>query len=980
MNNSNFKLCDWKENFFPYVYNFTKEKTQNQCEKALLVFPTSRARKICIEYIQSIEKNIFLPQILTLDEFLEYCQLNLFSTDEISATQIDVLDNIFLLYEIVQKVAKQSEKKYFKSLLGNTLENRPSFLHKELKSFPYFYQYGLSLFEILQECLEEYSFANPITNAHDAVDDFSAFLLLNIRLIFDKYREELDKRNITVRSYNKYKLAEKIQKFSSDSLTVFSDKKIIFSGLDILCNADECVLKHFEESGAEFLFISDPKLANDPENAHWCTSFYKDLSKKWKKQFELLPFKYSENYSINSDIKQVSSIENKVQYFFHQAFDVHSQFQNLTIPKGPQRKACVLNSEASLLPLLYTLNNEYEESELNVALGFPLRESKLFQCVFYLEEMIKSSRKTLDNNEHYLYDNNMLLGLLSYDFLPFLRDDIKQNIKIKSRPYISLVDVFQEKQDLENAIQIIEKWAKIDNLYKLILWIENFADLLSHAFKDNNFEQLALLSLKDIAQKWKQKDYLSESLSHELCVRIFFEELGKKTIPFEHHSDDALQVLSLNQTKNLQYDILHIFDVNDEFLPGKRKENPLLPEKLRPLLSLRSLHIFEQVKSHAWYKLLAGAKEVHLYWQESSSAALFDSKKIKSPLVEEVLWKLEQENNALLDVTQALKNKENQFYTQASCDLELVQRKHSITVDEQIRKDLHEFSLKSFSASSLDVFLECPLKFFYKYICNFSSVDVIEEEDNHAIVGTVVHNFIKNLYTENESLDKSQLYARFENNLNHLDSLLLKENAFELFPSESIFLLKKSIPYRLKKYIHEQPDEVHIALLERKLEAIIDNTMKIYGFIDRVDTVRDANGKKESVIYDYKTGSLKNLPSADFWNNKADTFEGLKLDSSQASEGHPLLAELYKEMPSVQLPLYYYLAYANALNPANAAYIDLADTCKEHCLFDENVTVDMPKKVAIVLKFLQNYMQNIDVLSAHNLTSCDFCSYAIYCS
>ncbi len=483
--------------------------------------------------------------------------------------------------------------------------------------------------------------------------------------------------------------------------------------------------------------------------------------------------------------------------------------------------------------------------------------------------------------------------------------------------------------------------------------------------------------MRETALTWLSKNYTNEIFSYDFCLRILLDELNKISTPFKYHSDDSLQVLLLSQTKNLQFDTVHIFDANDEFLPSKRSENPLLPEKLRPLLGLKNHQIYAYPEAHQWYRLLASAKTIHIYWQESSAKSLFDTKKVRSPFVEEVIWKLELENNALFDV--ASESDGNTLFTQADCPLDLPQRSNKIIVNDEIKAKLSDFLSSYLSSTSLDTFLECPLKFFYKYICKFNEVSEVEEADNYAVLGVLVHKILQKLYTVGKTHTKEELYAKFTAIYSDIDSLFEEENIFNLFPPESIFLLKKSLDYRIRKYIASQPDEITIIKLEEKLEVKINNNLQLRAIIDRVDKRINDDGIEEINILDYKTGSLKKLPTKKFWEEGIDYFEEFMSAPDYSDDGHEILADLYKELESVQLPLYYYTAYSSGLKVANAGYIELFDSCEEKYLIDSSCEVEMQKQISIVLNFLRNYMENIQVLSPHKRTKCDYCSYKNFC-
>ncbi len=1011
-----FYISDWKENFFEVLYNFTIEKTNNNLQKAIMVFPTMRSKRIALEYFQNNTRNSFLPEMLTIPELLVYCQEAWLNVKLLSAKNIDSLESIALLYDIVSELAitennkVEDEFNLYSRMLSYT-ETSNTFFQKELKSFKHFYSYGQYLHQIIQECFDENSKALSLPYAGEEMNEFSLYLLENLRNIFTMYHIRLGHESLSTKEYIKFCLAQKIEKEAQTLPLLFQNNMLFFCGLDQISGTEEACLQYFSKQNSFFLFSTDPKLATKPQNAHWSTSFYKEWATKWNINFELI------------------NVENKpkhsTQYYFHQAFDTHSQFQNLNLSKentALQDTACIINSEESLTPLLYNLNNSFLEEDINVTMGYSLKNTNLYRLIYLFDKIKlnirkievkakveneknkknKSKAKLEENSsKNKLYKLNFseekvylryadLLEYVSFSFFNIDNENLisrlKDELLQKESPYICINEELASESSLnallEPLLLLLFEWFSVQSLANIVDFIFKLDSVLTSKLHDMPLERLALNKLIDKALYWQKKTrIIEENLGYELCASLVLDFLSSSSVAFEHHSNKAMQILGLRETKLLPIETVHIFDANDDVLPPRAEENPLLPEKMRKAIGLKSIRANEVYTAHTWYRLLATAKTAHLYWQESSVKTLFDDKKIPSPYVEEALWIVEQEKGKIL------KPDASQF-TQAQCVVELNPKTHAIPVTNEIRNAINAMCKHAFSPSKLDVFLSCPLRFFYQYIANFKAMEEVVEGEDARLLGNLVHSFMENIFPEsNKKIDKSEVIARYTKEIKKFDEYVKNENLDKILPAESLFLLKTSFPYRMNKYLQNQEDSMKILHVEKQFSAKLNSNMhnnafSFHGYIDRIDERQNEEGK-QLILLDYKTGSVeKKIHSENFWKND-ELFSSFlsSIKSYDEIMAQNLLSSLYKSSSSLQMPIYLFLTHQNNCLIDNAVYVDLFDTCKERAVLSQECDKDtiIGKQIPLILEYLMHYIENIKVFSKTEHSPCGWCPYSMYC-
>ncbi len=109
--------------------------------------------------------------------------------------------------------------------------------------------------------------------------------------------------------------------------------------------------------------------------------------------------------------------------------------------------------------------------------------------------------------------------------------------------------------------------------------------------------------------------------------------------------------------------------------------------------------------------------------------------------------------------------------------------------------------IKDFSATSLQCFLTCPRKFYYRYILGF------KETVNEAVnIGSKIHNILKEIYQRTQDYNMDLMYQEFckEMDKSHslkesFESALVKKYLKNFFESEKVRLESGWIPFAFER-------------------------------------------------------------------------------------------------------------------------------------------------------------------------------------
>ncbi|MCL2124136.1 MAG: PD-(D/E)XK nuclease family protein, partial [Desulfovibrionaceae bacterium] len=408
------------------------------------------------------------------------------------------------------------------------------------------------------------------------------------------------------------------------------------------------------------------------------------------------------------------------------------------------------------------------------------------------------------------------------------------------------------------------------------------------------------------------------------CVRA-------ERVPFEADPLMGVQVLGMLETRLLHFERIFVLDATDDRLPGAPRQDPLLPDALRAALDLPHTGKRDQMMGHTLFRLLASAGSAYFFWQEGvQRSALFEGKKLRSRFVEELLWEMEQAEGRLFSAGRPpVGLAELSFVPPPKRERRGVER--SPELDAAMRGIL----AAPLSASGLNSYLRCPLRFILERLCRIRPMKEINEGDDPAAVGELIHKTLHALFRPwlGKTVHRGDIGAR---RAQECFAALLRESSLsDLLPPDSYYMLELAGPERLRRFLESQPDETRIVALEKTYRSEIMHpwgSHMLTGTVDRLDMRTDG-----ALILDYKTGSPARL-DPEVWE---DLSFWQRLGSWNGDQDTEPLSEIYERLPDVQLPCYLHLCAQDGCVPSdagyNAAWVELSDNGEERPLFRESL-------------------------------------------
>ncbi len=1050
-----FRIVPWDTDFLTALKDGVLASCANQPGRAVLVFPHDRPRRYLTHLFRHdpvLSRPCLLPSMLTVSELMRMFRETLDSRHRREARR---LDRIALLSAVVRHLAGSDANLCRR--LAETDDAR-------------FFPWGGLLADLMEECLLQGLEPDDLHYTEGEVAPMGAALLGSLRSIFHDYLDRLDQRGLYTPGFDAFTTAKHAARYTESLILPpqLRGRRLFLAGFSTLTETEDRLFHRLWREGAYIYLHADPDLAHFPLkkgrtghsgtlSGHWACGDIARWIADWDAPAELV----------------CSPSEKKTGIHFFAGYDLHSQLSALIddLEAFPVRKnsevstgetAVVLTHSGALLPVLHELPGK----DCNISLGYPLERTLLFRLIETILG-IRAERRA-DGKNHWRH----LLDLLRHPYLrllvpPDVSDtnarDFLQHMEhrlLSGTPYVvprvlatgAIGDFLTDGRTVDQAtlahlsaladtlITItVDIWGQARTPGQLANALGKLCELLlthgrqeSADAKPGEKKKGEAIHADHVWQRFpldaeclyrliwcvipelRDTELADVPLSWPLLEAMLLELLRGERIPFEADPLTGLQVLGMLETRLLHFSHVHVIDVTEDRLPGSVVRNPLLPDSLRAVLGLPDTRRRDQVAAYTFHRLIAGAEEVFLYWQEGvQPSGLFDGKKERSRFVEELIWREEQRCGYRFKTGKApLRAAAPRLRPPGKI-------RRIVSKTPALRAMVVDSLCRPWSSTRLDVYLACPLRYYYQEICGLVPAEEVNEGDDPVAVGNLVHETLRTWYQSREGqsvcLADPRKRAQAERELctcflENLDSSGLAQR----LPPESVAMLRVAGPERLRLFLRNQPDETYIVALEKRYSCTLSaggRNLTLNGTLDRVDMRTlsfPPNGREQqtagrgAVILDYKTGRLK-LVSSGLWNDEA-FWDHLFPDGSMdhvarcQEESSELLARLRdpdpnrdilpgmaRHLPSLQLPYYMYLyAQATGQKTLEAAFVELGDSGEEKELFGPEVPEALrddiiQRRIPALMGLILLHLEHCPEFRPNEGRHCDWCSWRDVC-
>lgn len=672
--------------------------------------------------------------------------------------------------------------------------------------------------------------------------------------IYKGFRESLASQNI---AYEGMMYRHVIEHLDVDKLPY---EKYVFVGFNVLNKVEHTLFTQLKDAG-KAVFYWDYDEFYMKENRQAVTHEAGEFIRRNLRDFPSpLSGELFKNLSKPKEVHYIaSSTENAQARYLPQWIR-----NNLTTPE--KETAVVLCNEALLQPVLHSLPAEVKH--VNITMGFPLSQTPVYSFLIALLELhthgfnFKSGRYTFQS----------VVTLLKHPYTrqltgqaELLEKELTRNNRFYPLPGELGKDEFLTRLftplsgNLNLCIRLSETLQQVAGIYQANTSGTEDTDAFNQLYRESLFKAYTTINR---FRTLIEEDELT--VQSETFRRLLVKVLSATNIPFHGEPAIGMQVMGVLETRNLDFHHLVLLSVNEGQLPKSGGDSSFIPYNLRKAFGMTTIEHKIAVYAYYFYRLLQRAERITLMYNTSSDGL---NRGEWSRFMLQFL--IEWPHPITRQFLEAGQSPQGTSPITVEKTPDVMRRMQSLF-------DVRANPKAKFSPSALNYYLDCPLKFYYRYVAGLSAPDEVSAEIDSATFGSIFHyaaeHIYKDLTTHGKVINKEALETLLRNEVklqDYVDTAFKKlffnvpqnekpeYNGVQLINSAVIArylkqLLQNDLRYAPFTFIASEM-EVDEPIDIQTPKGVIKS--RIGGIIDRMDS-KDGTLR----IVDYKTGGDADTP------------------------------------------------------------------------------------------------------------------------
>lgn len=819
------------------------------------VFPNKRAARFFRRYLGiAAGRPVFSPRLMTINDlFADMSQLQLLG-------KIELLDILYKSYLSVTTLKEGEEAESFDRFIcwGDVLLSDfddidkylvdPSRLFCNLKDLKDLSVDTDFMTKGQKEAIAEFCHNfNPEQISDDPADKKRMFVQTwdSLLPLYESFRATLQEKGRAYEGMIYRDVAEDLRKPGKDPLQQFRQKysEIVFVGLNALNECEKELLKAIRQDGSgDFYWDYFGGMVTDPDNR--AGKFIRENvvefpSRHPLKSVEREHEQHFEIISVPSAVGQTRVASRLISELYEKG--EITDFLDTAV---------VLPDENLLFPMLNAIPQNV--GKVNVTMGYPLSASSVSDFFRIIERLQTNARErkgkicfyhrdVIDMLDHPYFENSVEAGL---------GKEIRKAVVDQNR---ILVEEEQLRGHGDVPAAIFRHVASPDDMAD---YFTSVIHAVARAQSDIEQEflyhyQKAVLSLGSLDLDFK-------SMERKTFFKLLQQYVSLISIPYKGEPLSGLQIMGPLETRALDFSNVIMLSVGEGVFPSKNVSASFIPYNLRLGFGLPTYELQDSIWAYHFYRSIYRAKNIYLLY-DSRTEGLQSGE--ESRYIKQLRFHYEVPA----------------VYRTATYSLATGMQPAdilSVRKDEKVIRELEERFVEGpgvFSASSLNCYQDCPLKFYYKHVKCFEEEKEVVEGLDASLFGTVFHKTMQVLYEPfvGRKVTAADLRAirKDRQRIEKVVTDSFRDEARINEISGRNIILKNLIVRYAERILEIDEDMAPFSLLGTEKKASLDWTLpssgrkvRLFGFIDRLDSKVDGIVR----VVDYKTGSVDKKDSIAF--------------------------------------------------------------------------------------------------------------------
>jgi CRISPR/Cas system-associated exonuclease Cas4 (RecB family) len=720
------------ENIARSLYSEFGNSLNHHC----LVFPNRRAGLYLMKYLAAaIRKPVWAPAIYTVNElFRSYSALQ-------TASNEVLLFELFKVYRRLKKSPESFDNFYF---WGDMLLDDFDDIDKYLVNAQLLFRNVLDIknidlqfggltevqIEIIKRFWVNFDNEKPTREKSGFIDLWSV-----LNDIYTGFRLSLEEQNIAYEGMIFRELAE--NKSDEYYLGVEWDK-VHFIGFNALNECEKVVMQKFLKAGKGRFYWDYDNSYIKSGNLNSAGFFMRenlkifgnDMPPGWNYDTLLSavpPAVQRRAFDSSSDVAQVKLIPELVR-----------QLPDLT-EETAHHTAIVLADENLLMPVLTSLPENM--GDINITMGYPLKHSLVYTLMRHLMDL---QRNASASGETVRFGYKDVISIMKHTLISEYLGTADSEI-LGEITETNLLWVPSNRFTHSGNLSMI--FARPSTSLELSGYFKNILSLIASGNENKDGQSGNMSVSQNIRNEFIYRVILSinrlESIlnpgdvtfSTETYMRILDKLLRIQSVPFSGEPLSGIQIMGILETRALDFKNLVILSVNEGVLPSVSTGSTFIPFSLREAFGLPSINHQESIYAYHFYRLLQRAENVTFIYNSNSEG-------LRSGEMSRFLVQM----------------KYDPVMKPEFLDLNFEIKSHSSIGERVDRRDEHIQQLRSrfldknniriLSPSAINTWLNCRMKFYYRYVNGLKEPEAVTKDIDPAMLGEILHNVMKYLYND----------------------------------------------------------------------------------------------------------------------------------------------------------------------------------------------------------------------------------------